>query len=85
MRLHSWTLRFYNASTMFQPSQGAADAHLQRVLSEAAAGAGGEEVPTMQQLMSSGGVLKGGGGGARQQARQWHSVPVPPCVPMVGD
>lgn len=61
LRLHSWTLRFFSCSTMFQPGQAAAEAHLAEVITAAAAAAGDEAAPdlkaapTLQSLVAQAG------------------------------
>ena len=65
LRLHSWTLRFYSCSTMFQPEQAAAEAHLAEVVTAAAAAAAAavgdeatpdpEAAPTLQTLVAQAG------------------------------
>lgn len=65
LRLHSWRLRFYAASTMFQPAPEDADAHLQGVLSAAAEAAGGAEgPPDLAELLGS--------AAARAGATPWY-------------
>lgn len=54
LRLHSWTLRFYDAATIFQPAPEAADAHLREVLASAAADAGASEVQDVADLTKQG-------------------------------
>lgn len=53
LRLHSWRLRFYAASTMFQPSPEAADAHLRNVLAAAAGDEATADPPDLQELLAA--------------------------------
>lgn len=53
MRLHSWRLRFFSASTMFQPGNEQAEAYLRGVLGQEDVGLLDGEPLDLHTLLSS--------------------------------